>query len=412
MHAMPMLSPVLEDFVPLKFRGNVPDDVAPSPTPVTAAGAGNLTRFANATGSASAMATASSSATASSTETASAIASSTASASAAASSTASATASVSAAKAPPNNIKENPPKAPEESDSKGSSADDVGVGTGIRSRVAVMLLHWRKGVERGPVQVPVQKSVQVQGLRRQKSKKSSKPRRSVGHYLNPKCLFGKIRDAYIHLMNGVATSGIVASGPTGDSSAQQSTLFFSREFDSEARAQLMELERSGSKADADYRQNMAFARNIYSSRVKPFGDAPLLINKSGPMNLGGEPVLTRSKSTRSHADVALFSTTRSGRRLSGPEPVLPKSRSISNSFSDEVFFSSKLKGSRKKKLHINPYADSDWKADAVLGPRVESKVGPKDIHFQRQNTSASSESRTEFRLQQSSSRGSLFVHKY
>lgn len=355
-HVVPMLSPVLEDFVPPLFRGNVPDD-AQSPTTISAAATGNATATVTAT----------------------------------------ATATVTEA---PSNWFEaaHHRKAPMESE--GEEVD-----TGIRSRVALMLLHWRKRVERGPVHVPVQKPVQVQGLRRQSPKKSSKSRRAVGHFLNPLSLLAKLRDTYIHVMNGVATSGIVASGPIGDSSAQHSTLFFSREFDAESIAQLVELERSGSKVDSDYRQqqNMACARN--SSRVKPCGDVPLSNNKSG-VNFGAKPVLSRSKSTRNQADVVFFG---SGRRLAG-EPAL--SRSKSNSFSDEVFFSRKLKGSRKKKLHVNPYADSDWKADTVLPPKAESKVGPNDFHFQRENVNAGTESRTEYRLQQSASTGSLFVYKH
>lgn len=329
-HAVPMLSPVLEDFVPPRFRGNVPD------TPRAEAADTNV-------------------------------------------------------EAPPANWSaESHRKASVVSDAvaPASSGEKVGKAgcpdTGIRSRAMLMLLHWRKRAQRGPVEVSVNKPVQVQGLRRQKSK-YPKSRRSVSHYLNPLCLLAKLRDTYINMMNNVATSGIVPGGPMGDDSGAHSTLFFSREFDAESIAQLVELERSSSKPDTEYRLNMAFARNL--SRVKPLRD-DLFSSKKPKGSFGGhEPVFSRSKSSKS-SSVKYFSlsgplTSTSEQNLSG-EPKLRRSKS--NSLSDDVFFSRELKGSRKK-LHINPYLDSGWASNFISEvakdpAKIETKPGPDEFHFQ------------------------------
>lgn len=178
----------------------------------------------------------------------------------------------------------------------------------------------------------------------------------------------------------------------GDSSGtNSSTLFFSREFDTDSIAQLMELERYGSKPDTDQcRQNLTFARNVAKVNAKLCGEDLLSIKNPGG-NLGGhEPALSRaSKSSKSSSD----STVR--RRLSG-EPVLTRSKS--NSLSDDVFFSRKLKGSRKK-LHINPYMDTDWTADMVsnvakVDTKVATKAEPNDFHFQRERTNPGTEIRS------------------
>jgi hypothetical protein len=297
-HVVPMLSPVLEDFVPPQFRGNVPDTPRSEAVSTTS-------------------------------------------------------------EAPPTNWFESHRKAFVESGYTASGEAEEPVETGIRSRVVLMLLHWRKRAERGPLQVPQKKTVQVQGLRRQKPKKYPRSRRSVGHYLNPLCLLARLRDTYIQMMNTVATSGIFAGGPMGDDSGTQgSTLFFSREFDAESIAQLVELERSSSKPDTEYRQNMGLAQNL--SRVEPYGHNLLSTKRGGDLG-GREPALLRGKSSRSSGDSSShFSISKSG-RLSGESAP---TRRKSNSFSDEVFFARPLKGSRKK-LHINPYADSNWTAASV-----------------------------------------------
>lgn len=300
-HVVPMLSPVLEDFVPPQFRGNIPD------TPRSEA-------------------------------------------------------VFSTAEAPPTNwFAESHRKAYVESGSTASGEAESPVETGIRSRVVLMLLQWRKRAERGPLQVPQKKTVQVQGLHRQKPKKYPRSRRSVGHFLNPLCLLARLRDTYIQMMNTAATSGIFAGGPMSDDSGTQgSTLFFSREFDAESIEQLLELKRSSSKPDTEYRQqNTALARN--RSRVEPYGHNLLSTKKRGG-NLGGrEPALSRVKSSRISGDSAShFSISKSGRLRGEPVPTRRKS----NSFSDEVFFARPLKSSRKK-LYINPYSDSNWTSASV-----------------------------------------------
>ncbi|KAG0612583.1 hypothetical protein M758_6G039300 [Ceratodon purpureus] len=342
-HVVPMLSPVLEDFVPPQFRGNVPDTPRAEAPAVVHAEAGVT-----------------------------------------------------------DGVAEQNRKEPVESESRSASEEAEGpVEHGLRSRVVLTLLHWRKRAQRGPVQVTQKKPVHVQGLRRQKSKKyPTRSRRSVGHYLNPLCLLARLRDTYIHMMNTVATSGIVPGGPMGDDSGTHgSTLFFSREFDTESISQLVELERSSSKPDAEYRQNMAFARNL--SRVKPSGDDLLSTRpKPGGNAACREPVLSRSKSTKTSDDSATYfsisnGVSKSGRRLSG-EPALTRSKS--NHLSDEVFFARKLKGS-KNKLHINPYADSKWSAESVsnaanVEPKQETKSGPLEFQFQQEKTNSGTEVRS------------------
>lgn len=352
LHAMPALSPVLEERSPLSFQGNVVD----AETPTTASASEIVS--------------------------------------------ASADVCVPAAEVPADWFKQRKATTTESRFKEEltvpverESAEEP-VETGFRSRVSMMVTQFRskRSTERAPSQIILEKpAVQVKGLPHKATKSKSK------FSLNPLNLFAKLRDSYIHLMNGVATSGMVASGPVGDSSAQQSTLFFSREMDKNAVSQIRELERNDSQADAEYRQlqAMAFPRN--SSKVKPFV----------------EPLPQRSKSTRSYPDLGLFSSSRSGRgsgrRFSGELP-----RSKSNGLSDEVYFNRKLRGSKKNKPHINPYADDDWKASAVArGPKPDAKQGsPSDFQFQRERRNAGTDAQAEFRLQQSASTGSLFKYTH
>lgn len=323
---VPMLSPVLEDFVPPRFRGNVPDDVVDSPTPppTTTSPPQEFTRNRQA-----------------------------------------------------------------EMDSRAEETSS----TRSCSRVVVMLLQWRKRSQPGaPVHVMQKKPVQIQALQRQKSKENIKSKRSVTktglHYINPLCLLSKLRDTYIHMMNNVATSKIVASsGPVYDSTTAQSTLFFSREYDAESIAELVALERSGSKPNAEYLQNMEAHRK--SSRVKSCGDVIVLsqlsttdqdlINRLGAKR-DTEPALTRSQSNNYLHDASV-SSSKQGVKSATTNPSLSRSKS-KNAADGDIFF--KKNNSRRKKLHINPYADSDWKAEIAIVS--ETKAGKtsttNDFQFQ------------------------------
>ena len=275
----PMLSPVLEDFVPPQFRGNMPD------SPSSPADAHQYWKEEEAD---------------------------------------------------PDHISAN----------ASANAKAPGLAEAY-SNAVLKLLRWRpkssSQKKKRTGGVPVAQPVKIHNLHTKTNRSSSKGKakkagRSALHSINPMYLFAKLRDTYIHMMNGAATSSNVVGASYGTVYAQRE--YFSQEFDSEAREKLVELQRSNSVPDGDYRQRLIASRNR-PRRVEPFTNAPVpQLNRQG----------SRLREARGHlrrfgsddlSDEKFFSKSRSKKAAVGPNPykepfALPTRQSRSTSTGSSV----------------------------------------------------------------------------
>ena len=299
----PMLSPVLEDFVPPQFRGNIPD------SPLLPADAHQYW------------------------------------------------------------------KEEEEADPEQMSADASGnaKAPGLAeaySNAVLKLLRWRpksssQKKKRAAGGVPVAPPVKIHNLHTKTNQPSSKGKakkagRSALHSINPMHLFAKLRDTYVHMMNGAATSSNVVGANYGTVYTQRE--YFSQEFDSEAREKLVELQRSNSVPDGDYRQRLIASRNR-PRRVEPFTNAPVpQLNRQG----------SRSREARGHftrfapddlSDEKFFSKSRSKKAAVGPNPykepfALPARRSRSTSTGSSVAANNNVRNSTPQLPSDKPNLDA------------------------------------------------------
>lgn len=271
---LPMLSPVLEDFVPPQFRGNIPDS-------------------------------------------------------------------------PSSPADEYRKEEEEEADHDPISANASGnaKAPGVAeaySNAVLKLLRWRpksssSQKKKHPGAVPVSHPVKIHNLHTKTNRPASKGKakkagKSALHSMNPMHLFAKLRDTYVHMMNGAATSSNVVGASYGTVYAERE--YFSQEFDSEAREKLVELQRSNSVPDGDYRQRLIASRNR-PRRVEPLSNAPapqLRRHESRHRQARGQ--LTRF-GPDDPSDEKFFSTSRSKKGAAGPNPykepfALPARRSRSS----------------------------------------------------------------------------------
>lgn len=275
----PMLSPVLEDFVPPQFRGNIPD------SPFSPADAHRYWKEEE--------------------------------------------------EADPDQISAN----------ASGNAKAPGLAESY-SNAVLKLLRWRpksssqQRKKKRTGGVPVAQPVKIQNLHT-KTKQSSpkgkakKAGRSAFHSINPMHLFTKLRDTYIHMMNGAATQSNVVGANYGTVYPQRE--YFSQEFDSEAREKLVELQRSNSVPDGDYRQRLIASRNR-PRRVEPFTNAPVpQLNRQGSRLREARGYFTRFASDDDLSDEKFFSKSRSKKAAAvGPNPykepfAIPAHRSRSTS---------------------------------------------------------------------------------
>ena len=216
------------------------------------------------------------------------------------------------------------------------------------SNAVLKLLRWRpkssSQKKKRTGGVPVAQPVKVHNLHTKTNRSSSKGKvkkagRSALHSINPMHLFAKLRDTYVHMMNGAATSSNVVGASYGTVYAQRE--YFSQEFDSEAREKLVELQRSNSVPDGDYRQRLIASRNR-PRRVEPFTNAPVpQLNRQGSRLREARGHFTRFGSD-DLSDEKFFSKSRSKKAAAvGPNPykepfALPDRRSRSTSIRSSV----------------------------------------------------------------------------